>query len=236
MPLCSRGSDRMKNSWSQHWMELSGRLHARAALPPGKIHQYPKCRRLVGPQSRCGRCDEEKNLSLVGNPTPFIQSEACRYTDWGIPAPFVHPTVPISSRISTVKRTSWLKQCFLLERWSFHGVTSILTPVSDFPQYLHKYSRTVPWIKPWSLPSIFSLIPVFLGFFYDADHIVRRQSSWHNCDTLSVFSWTAWRKPQKSQQEYQVGAQAEILTTYHSNKSLDRYWQVSFSIQSFDCI
>jgi len=36
-------------------MEVSGQLHAPAALPPGKEPWYPLDRRLGGPQSRSGR-------------------------------------------------------------------------------------------------------------------------------------------------------------------------------------
>jgi hypothetical protein len=47
-------------------MELSGQLHAPAALPPGKEPRYPLDRRPGGPHNRSGRCGEEKNLSLPG--------------------------------------------------------------------------------------------------------------------------------------------------------------------------
>jgi hypothetical protein len=42
-------------------------------------------RRLDGPQSRSGRCEEEKNLAPFGNRIPAVQPVACRYTDWAIP-------------------------------------------------------------------------------------------------------------------------------------------------------
>jgi hypothetical protein len=42
-------------------MEVSGQLHALAALPLGKEPPYPLDRRLGGPQSRSGRGGEEKN-------------------------------------------------------------------------------------------------------------------------------------------------------------------------------
>jgi hypothetical protein len=45
-------------------MEVSGQLHAPAALPPGKEPRYALDRRLDGPQSRSGRCGEEKNLYI----------------------------------------------------------------------------------------------------------------------------------------------------------------------------
>jgi hypothetical protein len=39
-------------------LEVSGQLHAPAALPPGKSPRYPFYRRLGGPQSRSGRYGE----------------------------------------------------------------------------------------------------------------------------------------------------------------------------------
>jgi hypothetical protein len=48
-------------------MEVSGQFYAPAALFTGKQSRYPLCRRLVKPQSRAGRCEEEKSfLSLPG--------------------------------------------------------------------------------------------------------------------------------------------------------------------------
>jgi hypothetical protein len=46
-------------------MEVSGQLHAPAALPPGKSPWYPLDRRLGGPQSRSGR-GVGQNLLAVG--------------------------------------------------------------------------------------------------------------------------------------------------------------------------
>jgi hypothetical protein len=37
---------------------VSGQLHGPAALPPEKSPRYPLCRKLCGPQSRCGRRGE----------------------------------------------------------------------------------------------------------------------------------------------------------------------------------
>jgi hypothetical protein len=48
-------------------MEVSGQLHAPAALSPGgKNPRYLLDIRLGGPQSLSGRCGEEKNLALPG--------------------------------------------------------------------------------------------------------------------------------------------------------------------------
>jgi hypothetical protein len=50
-------------------MEVSGQLHAPAALSQGKSPWYPLERRLDGPQSRSGRGGEEKN----SQPLPGIE-------------------------------------------------------------------------------------------------------------------------------------------------------------------
>jgi hypothetical protein len=50
-------------------MEVSGQLHAPAALPPGKNSWYPLDRRLDGPQSRSGRGGEGK----YSEPLPGIE-------------------------------------------------------------------------------------------------------------------------------------------------------------------
>jgi hypothetical protein len=50
-------------------MEVSGQLHAPAALPPGKEPLVPIGWRLGVPQSRSGRCGEEKN----SQPPPGIE-------------------------------------------------------------------------------------------------------------------------------------------------------------------
>jgi hypothetical protein len=60
-------------------MEVSGQLHASAALPPGKNLWYPLDRRLSGHQSRSGRGGEEKNSQpLPGLEAPIIQPVAQR--------------------------------------------------------------------------------------------------------------------------------------------------------------
>jgi hypothetical protein len=62
-------------------MEVTGQLHAPAALPPGKDPGYLIDRRLGGPQSRSGRGGEEKNSQpLPGLEPPIIQPVAQRYT------------------------------------------------------------------------------------------------------------------------------------------------------------
>jgi hypothetical protein len=50
-------------------MEVSGQIHASAALTPWKEPRYPLDKRLGGPQSRSGHYGEEKN-----QPPPGIES------------------------------------------------------------------------------------------------------------------------------------------------------------------
>jgi hypothetical protein len=77
-------------SWPRHYLEVSGELHAPAALPPGEEPRYPLDRRLGGPQSRPGRHEEEKILDPTWTRTPTPQSSnpvASRYTDYATPNP-----------------------------------------------------------------------------------------------------------------------------------------------------
>jgi hypothetical protein len=69
------------HSWLRHYMERSGQLYAPAALPPGKEPRYPLDKRLGGPQSRFGRCGEQKSLALARNRTPAVQPVVRRYVD-----------------------------------------------------------------------------------------------------------------------------------------------------------
>jgi hypothetical protein len=62
-------------------MEVSGQLHAPAALPPGKETLVPTDGRLGRPQSRSRRGGDEKNSQhLPGLEPPIIQPAAQRYT------------------------------------------------------------------------------------------------------------------------------------------------------------
>jgi hypothetical protein len=62
-------------------IEMSGQLHAPAALLPEKKFRYSLERSLGGPLRRSGRCGEEKGLALPGIRTPAIQLLASHYTD-----------------------------------------------------------------------------------------------------------------------------------------------------------
>jgi hypothetical protein len=53
-------------SWPRNYLDVTGQLHAPAALPPGKETRYPLDRRLGGPQSRSGQYGEVKILDPIG--------------------------------------------------------------------------------------------------------------------------------------------------------------------------
>jgi hypothetical protein len=69
----------LHHSQPQHYMELSGQVHAPTALHPGRESLMP-----TGcggwPQSRSGRCGVENNFL----PLPGIEPVARRYTGWKI--------------------------------------------------------------------------------------------------------------------------------------------------------
>jgi hypothetical protein len=65
-------------------MEVSGQLHAPAALPPGKRPWYPLDRRLGGPQSRSGRGGEEKNSQPPPESNPDLSIVKKRRKHWSL--------------------------------------------------------------------------------------------------------------------------------------------------------
>jgi hypothetical protein len=63
-------------------MDVNCQLHASAALPKP---WYTLDKWLGVPQSRSGRCGEEKTLDPAGNQTPAVQLVALRYTERSYP-------------------------------------------------------------------------------------------------------------------------------------------------------
>jgi hypothetical protein len=97
-------------------MEVSGQLHAPAALPPGKSPRYPLDRRLGGPQSRSGRFGEEKILDSNSDPSVFqpelvaITTTLSRLFIMSYSPLTIHPTFrsnisPPSSRYRRISQT-----------------------------------------------------------------------------------------------------------------------------------
>jgi hypothetical protein len=67
------------------------RFTRRPLYSRGRSLRYPLDRRLGGPQSRSGRCGEEKILDPTGTRTPtplVVQPVVSRYTDYAIPSPY----------------------------------------------------------------------------------------------------------------------------------------------------
>jgi hypothetical protein len=60
-------------------MEVSGQLHAPAALPQGNSPWYPLDKRLDGPQSRSGHGGEEKNSQPVAQRHDEIKKRFLKY-------------------------------------------------------------------------------------------------------------------------------------------------------------
>jgi hypothetical protein len=78
-------------------MEVSGQLHASAALSQGKSPWYPLDRRLGGPQSRSGSHGEEQDSkSLVGLEPQNIQPVTQNYTNKLNRIPSTNETYTIS--------------------------------------------------------------------------------------------------------------------------------------------
>jgi hypothetical protein len=67
-------------------MEMSGQLHAPAALPTVNSLRNSLDRKLSGLKSWCGRNREEKDLASAGNHTRAVQPIAHHYKDWAIRA------------------------------------------------------------------------------------------------------------------------------------------------------
>jgi hypothetical protein len=66
----------------RHWMEVSGQLHAAAALPRGNSPRYPLNKEAGwAPYLVFTLWSREEFLAPAGNRTPAIQPVARRYTD-----------------------------------------------------------------------------------------------------------------------------------------------------------
>jgi hypothetical protein len=66
-------------SWPRHKLEVSGQLHAPAALPPGKDPPVPLDRTLDEAQNWSGRRGEEEVLDPTGTRTPTSPSSSRLY-------------------------------------------------------------------------------------------------------------------------------------------------------------
>jgi hypothetical protein len=76
------------NSQLRNWMEVSGQLHAPAALPWGRCPRHPLDRRLGGPQTRPGHGGEEKNsLPLLVIEPQSSSLQPNHNIGWAITAP-----------------------------------------------------------------------------------------------------------------------------------------------------
>jgi hypothetical protein len=63
-------------------MKVSGQFHAPAALLRGEQPRYPLDRRLGGPHSRSGRCEDEKNLLPL--PESNLDSSVVQSVAWSL--------------------------------------------------------------------------------------------------------------------------------------------------------
>jgi hypothetical protein len=73
------------SSGLQHLLEVSGQLHAPAALPPGKEPRYPLDGTLGGPQSRSGRGENSCPYWDSNSDPSVIQPIASPYSDYASP-------------------------------------------------------------------------------------------------------------------------------------------------------
>jgi hypothetical protein len=95
-------------------MEMSGQLHAPAALLPEKSPLVPTGQE-AGPQSRCGRCGEEKNLS----PLPGIEPR---------------PSSPQLSRLRYfIQETEVKLNCINITKITFKTHREHNVPIKDQP-------------------------------------------------------------------------------------------------------
>jgi hypothetical protein len=81
-------------SWPRHYLEVSGQLHATAALPPGKEPLVPIVYEVGWTSEPVWKIWRRENYCPYrdSNSDPsVVQPVASRYTDYVIPAPSVIP-------------------------------------------------------------------------------------------------------------------------------------------------
>jgi hypothetical protein len=79
-------------SWPRHKLEVSGQLHAPAALPPGKSPGTHFICGWVDPGAGLDDMEKCKFFTLPGLELPpllVVQPVASSYTDWAMPDPFI---------------------------------------------------------------------------------------------------------------------------------------------------
>jgi hypothetical protein len=100
--------------------------------------QYSLDTTLVEPQSRSGRCREEKNLNHTGNRTPPVQSLARRCTDRDI-------LIPAS-----------FNKLIYLRSWALPEKLPIVQPLRNFPafygtrRFITVFTRALHWSLSWA--------------------------------------------------------------------------------------
>jgi hypothetical protein len=76
-------------SWPRHYLEVSGQLHAPAALPPGKSPGTHFIGGWVDPTAGLDDMEKWKLFTLPGLELPLplvVKPVASLYSDWAIPA------------------------------------------------------------------------------------------------------------------------------------------------------
>jgi hypothetical protein len=81
----------------------------RPLYPRGKSPRYPSDRRSDGPQSRSGRCGEEKILGFTGTRNVILGRPAHSHTDYSIAAPVVNSIDYITRHYAVICELSELQ-------------------------------------------------------------------------------------------------------------------------------
>jgi hypothetical protein len=181
-------------------LEVSGQLHATAALPPGKDPRYPLDRRLGGPQSRSGRFGAEKILDPTGTRVlspSVVQPVASRYTDYAISAPvpchsvrnYIVPYRRVSRPLTRREPSSTpylLPQMSIYVCLAFIPASSLtlLCPIS------HKYLKH-------SSHRNTVILCVCLEFADSPPYILHNITVFHSFTGLNIFTITIYKEYQK---------------------------------------